>query len=259
MTYANPPFGVGNNKLAKAFIKNALRFSKACAFIVPMAFKNHRITYRDLSRNDTRWRIVHEVDLPADIFTVNGKPYKWACVLQIWLHGDPRNNGVNAPVSQGYIVDSSRTSESPFDMQLCADGGRAGKMVREGQIRSRSTHWQLSFDSEVFQDEDARNTLRGIVNDSSHLFNVTGFGKYHINKYDAIPKLNIMVEYAEDVIRENRENPENREIYQNSEELSSEDMDSSDGTSEDEDSFSSSMSDEDDDELQQSRKRTKFA
>lgn len=205
LTICNPPFG-GGNKLVRRFMSNALRFSKAAAFIIPTAFMNHHNCYtKNIVRGDQHWRIIHEIRLRPDIFTVNGDSFSWACVFQIWLRMDtPRAPLSPTPVSNQFQRIGRRDPEDPtINMFLCNDGSNAGQMfergVKDGKRkvqRSQHTHWRLKPRSIYFKSRKHRDLLRKMINANCAQFMITGHQKCHINVHDAVPRLDALTEHV---------------------------------------------------------------
>lgn len=189
LTFCNPPFG--GLKLSDAFIHNVLQFSDAAAFIIPCSYKNHDKTY--LLAEDPCWRIVREIDLPEKIFTVNGEPFGWKCILQIWKRGaEPRRRQQSTNEEQtpnGYKIISAKKSREGADFWMQTLGVKAGKIGPKG---TRGSKWGLKFDLPRFKGEK-RQKMRLLID------NCAGFETYgsraRINRLDVVRRVNILVDY----------------------------------------------------------------
>jgi len=188
LTFCNPPFG--GLKLSNGFISNVLQFSDAAAFIIPHSYKNHDRTLT--LAKDLCWRIVREIDLPEEIFTVNGKPFAWKCILQIWKRGtSPRRQGrLEEATPNGYKIVSAPTSKEGAHLWMHTLGDKAGKIGTKG---SRGSRWGLKFKLPHFKTHESKQRMRLLIN------NCGGFSTYgsrsRISRPDVVRRLNVLVDY----------------------------------------------------------------
>ncbi len=81
ITFGNPPFGK-RGKLAVDFINKASEFSDMIALILPNIFVRY-LTQKNINAN---LKLVRQVSMPKNSFTVNDSAYNVNCVFQIWVN-----------------------------------------------------------------------------------------------------------------------------------------------------------------------------
>jgi hypothetical protein len=190
LTFCNPPFG--GLVLSDAFIRNVLKFSQAAAFIIPRSYMNRDHSY-SLAEDDC-WRIIEEVELPADIFTVNGKPFSWKCILQIWWRGDsPRRNTAPQQIeaTRGYSLVTAKTSRVVPDLWIVKMGAKAGKVaIGKG---SRNSRWGVKISRVAFKKSVHKARIRDLINHCGG-FKTCG-SRNSLNRADVTSRLNILMDY----------------------------------------------------------------
>lgn len=202
LTITNPPFGTHSNGKAKQFLKNALQFSTAIAFVIPTTFKNHRTIYR-LTDDDMRWRVRQEIPLPNNIFSVNGDDFKWECMLQIWFFDE---NSARKPTPRRAAPQGYQFGWEDKYWCITRDGATAGKVYDKNYIRRRtkepsaeSTHSGIR--SPIFKSHRATTVLKHMINGNrTSYFRITGYGKRHATKDVITDKMNILVNYVDQLI-----------------------------------------------------------
>lgn len=186
LTFANPPFE--NLKSSDAFIRTALKFSSAAAFIIPNIYRKHKRPYELV---DDYCQIVHEVDLPANIFTVNGRPHRWKCILQIWRRLDTPRKPISYSIEEprGYELVTKCAKNRP-NLWLHAMGKHSGTALEQGEsIGSPDTKWGFKSPLFISNKEMLRNMINGCCN-----FSATG-SRRTLDKNEVIQKVNILVDY----------------------------------------------------------------
>jgi hypothetical protein len=198
LTVCNPPFG--GLKLSDAFIKNALVFSDAAAFVIPHSYTNHERTYQ-LTNGDDHWRIIHEVELPENMFTVNGEDFRWKCILQIWKRGTTSRLEMSStrkasqeqefPTPNHYEVKSGKKAHSA-DLWMVTCGKRAGTILEE---RERKPANPLAIKSPILKSKEMREKVRRLVNVVNTKIPSRG-SRTLIHQKDYIPHLNKIFQYV---------------------------------------------------------------
>lgn len=74
----NPPFGVQNNLAIKFF--NEAGGADYIAFILPKSFRKPSVQ----NHLNSYFRLMGEIDIPAESFLLNGKSYGANCTFQVW-------------------------------------------------------------------------------------------------------------------------------------------------------------------------------
>lgn len=81
ISIGNPPFGY-KGKLATSFINKCSEWGPIVIFVLPIQFRRYnvqKLIYKNL-------KLIHSSDnLPADSFTLEGKPYDVNCMFQVWI------------------------------------------------------------------------------------------------------------------------------------------------------------------------------
>ena len=85
--FGNPPFGK-KAKLAIDFLNKALSFGAVVGFIVPIQFRKWSVQ----SKINPNAKLIRDVDLQEDAFTLLDKPYSLRCCFQIWAINDTKNS-----------------------------------------------------------------------------------------------------------------------------------------------------------------------
>lgn len=149
LVIANPPFG--GLCMSDVFLRNTFRFAHATAFLIPDIYRKHERGH-ELAQ-DPLWQVLYEEKLPENIFTVNGKPFAWKCILQIWIHNDdipdiPTNHIQNKQIEPlGYQL-IQKNVHNP-DMWLIRRGRDAGTILEPGtKGRSKNSKWGIKLDVE---------------------------------------------------------------------------------------------------------------
>lgn len=76
----NPPFGSANS-LSKAFISHGIKEGvSTIAFVLPNTFRKY--TTQKVFPSD--WKLIGEMELPSQSFTLQGRDYHVPCVFQVW-------------------------------------------------------------------------------------------------------------------------------------------------------------------------------
>lgn len=119
LVIGNPPFG-NNGNLAIEFIKQSAKIANTIAFILPRSFKKDSIK----NKLPLNYKLVKEIDLPKNSFTLNGEDYDVSCVFQIWIKTDiPREKNVKKKTSDLFQF----TIKDKADFRIQRVGGNAGK------------------------------------------------------------------------------------------------------------------------------------
>ncbi|VEU76237.1 SAM-dependent methyltransferase [Mycoplasmopsis columboralis] len=75
----NPPFGK-SGKLALQFLNKALKENGIVAFVLPKIFERYSIQ----KQINVNAKLVYQIDVEKNAFTINKKDYNVNCVFQIW-------------------------------------------------------------------------------------------------------------------------------------------------------------------------------
>lgn len=88
----NPPFGK-KSKLAIQFLNKCLEYSDYVGFIVPIQFRKWSVQ----SNIKEESKLLLDIDLPLDSFTIGDKSYDVACCFQIWTNIDCNDLRIGRP------------------------------------------------------------------------------------------------------------------------------------------------------------------
>lgn len=120
----NPPFGK-NSSLAIKFLNRAFDFTDIVGFILPKTFQKKSVQ----NRINLNFSCVHEHELPANSFLLDGTPYNVPCVFQIWQKSAPRKIVQEKSDSQLFYF----TIKENADFAVRRVGGVAGRIFEDFQ------------------------------------------------------------------------------------------------------------------------------
>lgn len=143
----NPPFGRQSSSAIK-FIKKCCQFSAASiSFILPKSFKKESMQQSFTSN----YHLIHQTDLPANSFLVNGKEYDVPCVFQIWKSmTEPRNKPIKPETSEFKFV---KKEENP-DISFRRVGITAGEVSKDFADKNIQSHYFIKFTNDKTVDEN---------------------------------------------------------------------------------------------------------
>lgn len=101
--FGNPPFG-SRSKLAIKFLNRSFDYSNMVGFILPVQFKK----YLTQNKINSMAKLIFEMDLPHDAFTLNGVDYKVRSVFQVW--------STSLYETVDLRVDKPKTTHNDFDL-----------------------------------------------------------------------------------------------------------------------------------------------
>ena len=157
LTIGNPPFG-SKGRLACQFINEAAEFSDVIAFILPISFRK----YSTQSKVTDGLKLVMDLDLPSNIFLVDGKPSIVNCCFQIWvphktkirklknlpdlrISSKPADNHPDFTIWQYNNTPSAQKFlEGDFDFAVCKQGycDYSARKLRGEKLDPRK-HWMF--------------------------------------------------------------------------------------------------------------------
>ena len=149
----NPPFG-RQSSCAIKFIKKCCQFSAASiSFILPKSFKKESMQ-RSFTSN---YHLIHQTDLPANSFLVNGESYDVPCVFQIWkFMAEPRNKPIKPETSEFKFV---KKEENP-DISFRRVGITAGEVSKDFADKNIQSHYFIKFTNAKTVDENMAKITR---------------------------------------------------------------------------------------------------
>ena len=135
----NPPFG-RQSQLVRKFVKKSAEFADTISFILPKSFKKQSFK----KAFPLNYHLKHQIELPNNSFTINGKSHNVPCVFQIWeLKNSPRPIALKPqPIFYKFV---KKTDEN-VDFSIRRVGGTAGKLDSNYQSKSSSSHYFIALD-----------------------------------------------------------------------------------------------------------------
>ncbi|MCQ0969565.1 hypothetical protein MLD63_03840 [Paracoccus sp. TK19116] len=119
----NPPFG-RNGMLARAFMRQAMQFADIVAFILPASYAKPSMQ-RGIDRH---YHLVHQANLPAQVFETSDGEQRVNTVFQIWERRDHLRNADAGLVSQFHFAFVKDISDA--DLVIRRVGAWAGSCRR---------------------------------------------------------------------------------------------------------------------------------
>lgn len=120
----NPPFG-RNSSLAKQFFNHAAKGKGTIGFIVPLTFRKVSVQ----NAIDLNFRLMEELILPKNSFTLLGESYHVPCVFQVWKYSEEPRKKIILPTEH---EDFHFADEDEYDFAIRRVGGLAGKVLDVG-------------------------------------------------------------------------------------------------------------------------------
>ena len=137
LTIGNPPFGEQNN-LAIKFFNHAAEFSQTIAFIFPKSFKKISIQ----NKLNLNYKLIKEIDLDENSFTLDGEDYNVPCIFQICEHSLERREKIIFPKASNYFSFTKDKNTADFRVQRV--GGRAGQAFNDKNGAESSNYYLIN-------------------------------------------------------------------------------------------------------------------
>lgn len=143
--YGNPPFG-SRGDLIDSFIKKAIPHSKVIAFVLPLTFRK-KTKQKIFPEN---WKLLSDITLPENSFTLNGKDYHVPTCFQVWGmdihysgHDDLRaSKQINITTSDFEFVDKEHATHFIF-------GAAPHKIIEKSLVKSTNRGYYIRTNRET--------------------------------------------------------------------------------------------------------------
>ena len=92
------------------------------------------------------FHLIHQIELPLDSFTIEGKPHSVPCIFQIW-----QKKNITRPIPTKLIPNKFsfvKKSDSPH-FAVRRVGVYAGKIYSDYENRSEQSHYFIRFDDDA--------------------------------------------------------------------------------------------------------------
>lgn len=120
----NPPFGVQNSMAIKFF--NASGGADYIAFILPKSFRKPSVQ----NKLDPYFKLIGEIDIPAESFIFNGNDYGANCTFQVWQKTDKEREKIKGRTTSPYFeFTKDKTKATCSVRRVGASAGKASKSL----------------------------------------------------------------------------------------------------------------------------------
>ena len=163
ITIGNPPFGK-NSSLAIQFFNKSADFSDYIAFIIPSTFKKVSIQ----NKLSLDMHLIQELEIDKDSFIFEGEKYSVNCVFQIWQKKEEKRIKIKNKTVSNLFKFIDPVDKHNADFAIRRVGVFAGKVIRDLDKYSPSSHYYISGDIDLFisKYEEIQEIAKNAINPS---------------------------------------------------------------------------------------------